>query len=239
MRSCFDFAGRCSLEFGIYIQRPPIRYAPKRRLETVDIPGRFGALHLEERGLESYTQIYECGYLDKIRTSDTGHEIKNWIYGAGGMQRLEDSYDPYHFRLACFHGPLDVEDKLRKIGLFKLKFLCGPRAYLKIGEEAVTFEKHGSIKNHWREAFPLITVYGQGAGRITIGGKTVELLDIGEKILLDCERLDAWRIVDGIAENANGSIRAEAFPSLDPGENGIEFSGGVAKIEIKPRWWEY
>lgn len=239
MRSYFEFAGRSSLEFGICIEHPPIRYSPKRKLEAVDIPGRFGALHLIEKGLDSYTQIYECAFFDETSTSNTGHRIKNWIYGAGTMQRLEDSYDPDYFTMALFQGPLDIEDKLKKIGKFKLKFLCDPRSFLKMGEDAVVFTENGSIKNHWQEALPIITVYGQGAGIIGIGGKTVELLDIGGKLVLDCERKDAWREQSGMQVNANGGIRLEDFPSLTPGENDIVFSGGVAKIELIPRWWEY
>lgn len=234
----FVFDGKSSLDFGLCIEHYPIQYAPKRKTEEISIPGRNGALHYDEGAFEDCTQIYECAFLDPYATAYTAHAVKEWLYTSGKRKRLEDSYDPEHFRLASFLGPLDIENKLGRIGKFKVKFQCDPRCFLKNGEDSIIFRGNGVLRNHWFDADPMILVYGTGAGSITIGATSLELLSIGGSLTIDCETMDAYRENNGSRENANAAIRCEKFPKLKNGDNPVSFSGGVTKIEIIPRWWE-
>lgn len=234
----FTFDGKRSLDFGLFVEHFPVQYAPERKMEAISIPGRNGSLHYDEGAFESYTQIYECAFLDPNATACTAHAVKEWLYAPGKMKRLEDSYDQEHFRLATFAGPLDIENKLGRIGKCKVKFLCDPRCFLQIGENPIIFAENGTLRNNWFSTSPLILISGSGAGSITIDETTVQILEIGGALTIDCETMDAYRETDGIKENANASILADSFPALKNGDNAVCFSGGVTKIEIVPRWWE-
>lgn len=100
----------------------------------------------------------------------------------------------------------------------------------------VTYEslENGCIYNPTEfTALPLIRVYGTAAGTLTVGNTVVKIKSITEYVDLDCELQDAFK---GIT-NCNGNVYAPDFPTLPPGGTGISFSGGITKIEIKPRWW--
>lgn len=55
------------------------------------------------------------------------------------------------------------------------------------------------------------------------------------KVTLDSELQDAY---DGtVNKNSSIILNGGEFPSLEPGDNDITFSGGVTEVEITPRWW--
>lgn len=82
-------------------------------------------------------------------------------------------------------------------------------------------------------ALPLIRVYGTAPGTLTVGNTIVQINAISEYVDIDCELQDAFKG----SINCNGNVYAPDFPALSPGGTGINFSGGITKIEIKPRWW--
>ena len=84
-----------------------------------------------------------------------------------------------------------------------------------------------------------MTVYGTGAGTVTLGQVTVPIFSIQDQLILDCDLQNAYRQSDaGILDYCNGDIYAPQFPVLQPGENPVEFTGDITGVEIIPRWWE-
>ena len=81
---------------------------------------------------------------------------------------------------------------------------------------------------------PFITLYGQGAGRLTIGDCVVEVKALAGTLYLDSDTQNAYNN-NG---NQNLNINAPVFPVLGDGEILIAFSGGIERVEIIPRWWE-
>jgi phage-related protein len=81
---------------------------------------------------------------------------------------------------------------------------------------------------------PVITLYGQGAGLLTVGGCIVEVKALDGFLYLDSETQNAYN--NNVNQNLN--INAPAFPVLDDGEINIAFTGGIERVEIIPRWWE-
>ena len=72
-----------------------------------------------------------------------------------------------------------------------------------------------------------------------MGGCTVEIHELTEPIILDCEQMNAYaQNGEGAPLNKNGSIYAPEFPHLQPGETSISWTGGIKGVEIIPRWWE-
>lgn len=84
------------------------------------------------------------------------------------------------------------------------------------------------------DALPLITVTGSGAGALTVGGVTVEILSMPESTLtIDCEAQDAY----SSAGNRNSVINAPEFPVLAAGSTAISWEGSIISVSVVPRWW--
>ena len=240
MNSCFKFGEKSTNDFSMHVEKFPAQNGAQRKVSTVSVPGRNGDLHFQENAFNNYTQPYQCYFHNSLPAPELAHAVKAWLLGDGSYRRLEDTYDPNHFRLASFRGPLDIENILNKYGRCTVNFDCAPQSFLKSGEHAVVFSAASVLHNPTAfTARPLITVYGTGAGTVTIGGSTVIINEITDPIILDCELQDAYsQPGEGAPENQNGNIRAVPFPSLAPGDNVIAFTGGITKLEIIPRWWE-
>lgn len=240
MQNGFTFGDRSTSDFSMHVEKFPAQTGAQRKVSTVAVPGRNGDLHFLENAFSNYTQPYLCYFHSDLPMPEQAHAVKAWLLGDGSYRRLEDVYDPNHFRLAAFHGPFDIENILNKYGRCTINFDCAPQSFLKSGENAVTFSAAGTLYNPTAyTALPLITVYGEGAGTVTIGGVTVTIKAITDPIILDCDMQNAYsQPEEGAPENQNSNIRAVPFPSLSPGDNVIAFTGGITKIEIIPRWWE-
>lgn len=241
MADGFTFGAQSAADFNMRVEKYPAIKGAVRRYKTVTVPGRNGNLHIDEGVYEPYTQPYECYFHDESKLSpEVAHAIKAWLLGDGGLQRLTDAYDSTHYHMAFFSGPLDVENRLNKYGKCVVNFEFQPQAYLLSGDEAITFSEAGTITNPTPfEAEPIIHVYGTGSGSVSVNGVTIQILEITDVLTLDCEMQNAYRqVADGATENKNGVISAPTFPTLAPGENGVQFTGGITSVEIVPRWWE-
>ena len=242
MANGFTFGGKSTRDFeNMKVEKFPGTKGQVRKMETISVLGRNGDLHIDLGAYENTTQSYECYYSSNRPTNEEAHAIRSWLLGTAGYQRLEDGYDPAYYRRAMVKGGVDIVNKLNKYGRFTVTFDCDPRYFLKSGEEAITLTEASTTIYNFTDcpAQPLITVYGSGAGYVKINGISVIIKDFTEHIVLDCEAMNAYHIhnwPDNL-ENKNGSISAEVFPVLDPGNNIVQFAGGgITHIEIVPRW---
>lgn len=240
MRNKFTFGGRSTEEFSMRIEKFPAIKAPARRRKAISVPGRSGALYQQEDAFDNYTQPYECYFHSSLSAVQQAHAVKAWLLRSGTYQKLEDTYDPTHYRMATFAGPMDIENTFNKYGRCVINFDCAPQSFLVSGDFPCLYETPGAIFNPTAfPASPLVTVYGTGGGTVTLGQITVQILSITDQLILDCDLQHAYRQSDdGVVENCNGFIYAPRFPQLQPGDNSVEFTGDISKIEIIPRWWE-
>lgn len=233
----FWFDGKCSADFGIMASGTYAFNAPERDVEKISVPGRNGDLIIDNDRLKNI----QIQYPVSISKDFPNHALaaKGWLLSSKGYKRLTDSYNPDYFRLAAFLGPVDFDVKfLNRIGEATLAFDCKPQLYLKSGNRPQRFDGPAVLGNpSGFPALPIIKVYGTGDGTLTVGGITVNLLDMEDTITLDCEMQNAYREVDGILENMNLHIYAPEFPNLPPGDSEIRWTGGVERVEITPRWW--
>lgn len=232
------FNGRSAGEFGVVVERYPAQNAPKRKRKAVSIPGRNGALHYDEGAWENVPVKYQVYFRGDLPTPEQAHTVKGWLMSPKGYCRLEDKYDQGHFRMASFAGPLNIENLLNLYGRCDISFDCDPRCFRKDGEQLMSFGAPGSLYNQTGfDATPLVYVYGNGAGNISIGGVNVKILNMTTGLALDCESMNAYALGD-VADSRNGDIYAPEFPVLKPGDNTITWSGGVTAVKVIPRWWE-
>ena len=219
---------------GIYLQKPIVFSEAVPNIESKTIPGRNGDLIFETGSYKNRSGSASCFCLQE--------DVEGAVSSAGrflmrkkGYRRLETSDDPNHYWMARVENSPQMEMRIRVLAPFDISFDCKPQRYLKSGENAVVFTASGSLTNQYGQtALPLITLYGQGAGTLTIGSCVVEVIELDEVLYLDTDTQNAYNN-NG---NQNRNINAPTFPTLPDGETQITFSGGIERVEIVPRWWE-
>lgn len=230
------FNGISSDDIGVIVERFPHVNRPARKFENVSVPGRNGDLHFAQNAWENVSQEYEIFFKSpRGALSQKARTVAEWIYSADSYARLEDSYDPDIYRMAVVETETDIENAMNKFGRATVTFNCKPQRWLKRGEYALPlFEEYGSVFNPTRfDALPLITVYGDGAGVLNVGGYIVNISNIDGYVILDSETQNAYKH----ALNKNNTISAPEFPKLGKGETEIAWIGGIESVEIVPRWW--
>ena len=219
---------------GIYLQKPIVFSEAVPNIESKTIPGRNGDLIFETGSYKNRSGSASCFCLQE--------DVEGAVSSAGrflmskkGYRRLETSDDPNHYWMARVENSPQMEMRIRVLAPFDISFDCKPQRFLKSGENAVVFTASGSLSNQYKQvALPLITLYGQGAGTLTIGSCVVEVIELDEVLFLDSDTQNAYNN-NG---NQNMNINAPTFPTLPDGETQISFSGGIERVEIVPRWWE-
>ena len=219
---------------GIQLQAPIEFSEAVPVVEAQTIPGRNGDLIWETGSYENRSGSASCFCLQK----DVEKAISSagrFLMGKKGYRRLETSNDPDHYWMARVENSPQIAMRLRTLAPFDIGFDCKPQRFVKAGENVIAFTSNGSLFNQYRQiALPFITLYGRGAGRLTIGDCVVDVKTLNGMLYLDSDTQNAYNN-NG---NQNMNISAPIFPTLPDGEIEIAFSGGIERVEIIPRWWE-
>ena len=234
MIHAFQFNGKSSLDFGVYISWDKNYDAPERDVELISVPGRSGDLIIDNgrfKNIEiTYPAFIANGFEHKW-SPFKAHMMKSATY-----ERLEDTYDLEHFRKAVFLGATEpkVVDFRRKAA-FKITFNCKPQRWLKSGEEAVTYTQGSVIYNPTEfPAKPLLMVIGYG--QITIGDYRIVIAQhTGNRVWIDCELQDAWLETSNLKSVI--TLPDGEFPQIEPGAVSVSFPSTIQSVQITPRWW--
>lgn len=234
MKNFIIFNNKSLRDFGVYISGLNTYNAPSRDADTITIPGRNGALTLDNGRYNNIEVSYPAFIMDNY--DNRVEALRNFILAQSGYKRLEDTYHPEEFRLARWKGEFnaDTEDNLLA-GQFELSFDCYPQRFLKEGETPVEFTSAGSIVNRFSQAaLPLIRAYGTGS--FSIGGISVQITSASSYTDIDCDLQECYK--DSLATNCNGNVvlTSGSFPKLNPGANAVTLSG-ISKLIITPRYW--
>ena len=234
LNETFYLDGIDSRSAGIQLQAP-IEFSeavPVVKAQT--IPGRNGDLILETGSYENRSGSASCFCLQKD-VEKAVSSAGRFLMGKKGYRRLETSDDPDHYWMARVENSPQIAMRLRTLAPFEIGFDCKPQRFVKSGENAVVFTDNGSLFNQYGQiALPFITLYGQGAGRLTIGDCVVDVKALDGTLYLDSDTQNAYND----SGNQNLNINAPVFPVFGDGEIHIAFSGGIERVEIVPRWWE-
>ncbi len=218
-----DFSGD-----GAYIWGAGQFSAPSRSVDMIEVPGRSGDLLVDNGSYNNITGSYGVAIMEDVPNNTD--RLKYLLYSQKGYQRLYDSDLKGFYRMAAFNSGFDLVET--DAGVVQLTFDCKPFKYDILGENAVIFTGEGSLYNKYFEpSRPIITVYGSGQGNVYIGNQTISISNIDEYVTIDTEMQDAFK---GL-QNKNATINTADIVLL-PENNTISFSGGVSRIEIKPRW---
>ena len=234
LNETFYIDGVDAASAGIHLQKPIVFSEAVPNVESKTIPGRNGALIFDTGSYKNRSGSASCFCLQddvEAAVSSAGR----FLIGGHGYRRLETSDDPNHYWMARVKNSPQIEMRLRVLAPFEIEFDCKPQRFLKSGENKTSFTSSGSISNQYGQtALPLITLYGNGTGKLTIGSCVVEVKNLDRVLYLDSDTQNAYND-DG---NQNMNINAPSFPTLPDGDTQIAFSGGIERVEIVPRWWE-
>ena len=178
-----------SSDYGIYISGEGTYDAPERAVEFVNVPGRNGAIALDQGRFDNIKVTYPAMVLedDQEDFRDRLSAFRNAIISQKGYQRLEDSYHPDEYRMGVYCSGLNVKDLLtyHQGGNFELVFDCKPQRWLTSGETATAITSGGTLNNPTSfDAGPLLEI--EGYGSIAFNGFTVTLANgnVGDLVLI-------------------------------------------------------
>lgn len=245
-KECFSFGDIHSLEYGIYLTGIEIGGTPERDVSFVSVAGRNGDLLIDNKRWKNIDITYRCAIATDF--ADKFDRFKNDLLSQTGYQRLSDTIYPDVFRLGIVKQPINPETmRLNRTGTFDVVFNCKPQRFLRDGDYAHTLtaddiDAETGVVELWntsgQPARPLITVYGTGPGKLTVGNVTIDILALKDHITIDCDLMTAYRQEgDAAVENKNADIYALDFPELSVGENAISWTGGITQVDIVPRGW--
>lgn len=223
MKHTLIWNGKTAEQMGLkIISLPPIQGSTERinEEEAIDRDGTLTFIN----GYTSDEKVVEADYI-----GDNPVKVGKWLQGIGRVTfgNRENRY--YKARINNI-VPLSqvLENYLYNL---QIKFKCQPFAYFTEGDYPIDIPSSGiKIYNPGTyKSLPLITVYGTGAGSLTINGITYTITNIGSSISVDS---DIMEVLNGKGD----FLECDDFIELSPGENTITFSGGITKVEIIPRW---
>ena len=219
---------------GIHLQKPIVFSEAVPNIESKTIPGRNGALIFNTGSYKNRSGSASCFCLQE-NVEEAVSSAGRFLMGGHGYRRLETSDDPNHYWMARVENSPQIAIRLRTLAPFEISFDCKPQRFVKSGENSVVFNSNGSLSNQYGQtALPLITLYGNGTGTLTIGNCVVDVKSLDGVLYLDSDTQNAYNN-NG---NQNMNINAPTFPTLPDGDTQIAFSGGIERVEIVPRWWE-
>lgn len=189
MRHSIIFGGVDSADFDLYIGGEGTFNAPKRSVDVISVPGRNGAIVIDQGHFEnievSYTVINQEASLATFAQKLSG--FRNAICAQRGYQRLSDTFHPDEFRLAMFVDDFEVKPiEHASASKFTIKFNCKPQRYLTSGEAPVVVADGESLTNPTLfDAEPLLAI--KGSGTVSFGGYEIDVINPyrGDVMILD------------------------------------------------------
>lgn len=230
-----------SWEYGIIMTEPPKIVFAEKETESINVPGRSGDLIIDSGRYKNVTVPYKCAILPENDNNlrDEAISALRLLAPTATYKRLENTYHPNYYRMGRIANQISIDSIVEQAGKFTVDFDCKPQRFLKSGEHAIALASAAVLRNPTGfPALPRITVYGTGAGELTVGGVTVQIKALDGHIILDSDTQNAYHVAaSGAQENKNADVYAPDFPVLDAGENAVSWSGGITGIAIIPRWW--
>lgn len=156
-----------SADYGIYISGDGVYNAPERAVEFVDVPGRNGAIALDQGRYNNIEITYPAGTFAKTQEEfrENLSAFRNAILSQKGYQRLEDTYHPEEYRMGLYSAGLEVSPvNYNQAGEFELIFNCKPQRWLTVGDYPIPVESGDVLENPTPfSSGPLLEIDGYGS----------------------------------------------------------------------------
>lgn len=231
--------GKKSSDFDIVVTKVNNLSSPTKKLEVYNVQGRNGSLVIDTGSYEDFNLICECSIVSEKNIMDICRDIKQWLKSDVKYKPITISNDSNK----CYEGycanAIDIEPLVERFNEFILIFTCKPFKRIKTNNVTIT-SKGTVIKNSGTvNSEPSIKITGTGDITLKINSQEVTLKDVQNNIYIDSEAMNAYRIdpVSNLVTNENSKMYSD-FPILETGDNTINWTGNITKIEIEPRFSE-
>lgn len=238
MSDTFTFDGINSATFGVYVYPTDSIYAaPARQYTELTVPGRSGALLIDDKRFDNTQRQYGVVIQQNGKANIDG--LRNALASRSGYFRLEDTFDSTHYFMAIysedFSPRMDWRGGAAKVNL---TFERKPQRFLLSGETAIVLTADDTVTNPTRFASkPLLKVTTTSADACLLGvGSTGITITRKGVTFIDCETGRAYNGATPL--DSFVSLNQIDFPALQPGDTGITLGTGISRVEITPRWWE-
>ena len=230
-------------EFGVYVSGQGTFSAPSREYDFYDVPARDGDVLGIGTKLQNIQVSYKAGIKDNFSTNV--EKLRSFLLSTIGYARLVDTYHPNEYRMALYEGSFDPRVQSdNQSGEFTLTFNCKPQRFLTSGETTITVSTTNTVITNptYFAAKPLVRVYGYG--QFNFGGVMVDVDNPGvNNFYIDCESMNIYSGSTNLSQYVGFSefgstVYGYDAPTLLSGNNTVQFSGNITKLEITPRWWE-
>ncbi len=217
-----EFAGVRSESLGVRVLGLPDVARAAARGKGVVVPGRSGALFLDD----GYEDVRLTATMLLPASKQT--EVSNWLRGGGDL--VLSSRPGFAHRARAIRE-IVYQKHMPGYCLCQAVFEASPFAYVH-PRAARDLGAGAFIENPYNlPAEPLITIHASGDVALMTGSKILAIQGITSSITLDCE--------NGIAyagdQLQTGKLSGD-WPVIPPGGAMLSFSGNVAKLTLTPNW---
>ena len=217
---------------GLIISELPMIIKPKMRTEIIEVEGRDGNF-IDNLGYSAYDKTVKIALYDNYDID----EIIKYFSGSG---KVIFSNEPQKYYNAEIIEQIDFE-RLVKFKIANVKCNTQPYKYL-VSESETEYEiTEGTnqitvINKGLENSRPIITLTGSEIVEIKINSMSAFQVDIDDEyVTVDSMQDECYK--DSVSNLKNRKMGGE-FPTLNPGENVITWTGNLTKIKIHPmsRW---
>ena len=240
--------GISSEQVGVVITSELKLSAPIPRVETFEIEGRNGALHVADGTFENRIATVTAYLYSDGDVKEKIAAVQDWLLN-GTKRKIVHSEDLGHYIEGVITNGVEISTRLNKMQPFTIEFDCSPQRF--INEQSADIEITASgqiVYNHTKyEAFPVYKLY-RGAQiietgfytKVSVGANTVLFGGLAPSSVYIYDSEIGAIFSDGITVSERPYINfASERLSLKDGASVVEFSTEhFDKIIITPRWWE-
>lgn len=256
----FYYDGISSLEKNLKIETKSVLNSPDPIIREYQIPGRQGVLYQHE-GWQNVDVQYDV-FLKTPHAYDMETwvaAVKAWMLKSPGQYlKLEDDFDPDHYRMAAYVSGLPVENNWRRFSRMSIKFSCEPFRYLKGSDTAIMADAMASSLDlynptEWDSLPCILIVHGMTvANSYTITVEYEDGTEYSQTLTgITLQNSDTYVLLDSKTQTVRDAPRPDyegdyitsaeiaKFPILKPGVNTVSVRGsGVSSWGVIPRWQE-
>jgi|SRR5690625_4858794 len=215
---------------GVY---PKGRYevpTPEEDTEIIYIRGRDGEL-TKKYGYRNI-DLPILFYMKDESFKTAFRKAKSFILNAKTLQ-VDDDDEVFYKVKSVNINP--AENLMKTFGEFEVEFTLDPFTY-ELDNAPITITSQTTIDNDGHTALPIITAQVSGTGKIYINDQEITIRDVNGEITIDSEMQNAYR-AGSPPQNMNKHMIGE-FPTLQHGDNVVEFDGDIERLEVilNKRW---
>lgn len=233
-----SFAGKTNIEMHAELTDMPIRQHPVLNGEKKELAN--GGFAFWTNGKYKSITVKQ-GFA--VPDNDYLPGVLNWLRGSG---ELIFGDDPTHAYDAMILTPASRKSPSKRLEgqEFEITFTCQPLKHL-VNEQPIVLTSGSVFNGQGHEnTMPLLKVEGSGSCTITINGRAMQVsLTSGTPLYIDSEFGTAYTMTNGVYDYSGGDVMLLAdWPELLPyaatsdGYNNVNFTSGITKLTITPRW---